>query len=267
MNILMAVKDKVLAALEQARGERLSGGRLAETLGVSRAAVHKAISTLRADGLAIDGVPGEGYRLACDDDSLTAAGVMALLQTRCIGREIVVVPSITSTNTVMKEQYLDRPHGFVLAAEEQTGGRGRLGRTFVSPSGILDGSKERIIALVGVGNLGRAILSYFTYSHPGLTIAAAFDTDENKVDRVISGCRCFHMSQFESKIAEMNINLGIITVPATQAQFVADRMIAANIKGILNFAPVPLKVPEGVFVDRIDIASSLEKLAYFADLA
>ena len=135
MNILMAVKDKVLAALEQARGERLSGGRLAETLGVSRAAVHKAISTLRADGLAIDGVPGEGYRLACDDDSLTAAGVGALLQTRCIGREIVVVPSITSTNTVMKEQYLDRPHGFVLAAEEQTGGRGRLGRTFVSPSG------------------------------------------------------------------------------------------------------------------------------------
>ena len=80
-------------------------------------------------------MPGEGYRLACDDDSLTAAGVGALLQTRCIGREIVVVPSITSTNTVMKEQYLDRPHGFVLAAEEQTGGRGRLGRTFVSPSG------------------------------------------------------------------------------------------------------------------------------------
>ena len=109
MNILMAVKDKVLAALEQARGERLSGGRLAETLGVSRAAVHKAISMLRADGLAIDGVPGEGYRLACDDDSLTAAGVEALLQTRCIGREIVVVPSLTSTNTVMKEQYLDRP--------------------------------------------------------------------------------------------------------------------------------------------------------------
>ena len=61
MNILMAVKDKVLAALEQARGERLFGRQaLAETLGVSRAAVHKAISTLRADGLAIDGVPGEG---------------------------------------------------------------------------------------------------------------------------------------------------------------------------------------------------------------
>ena len=134
MNILMAVKDKVLAALEQARGERLSGGRLAEALGVSRAAVHKAIGVLRAEGLAIDGVPGEGYRLADSDDSLTAAGVQALLSSGCIGREMLVVPSITSTNTVMKERYLDRPHGFVLAAEEQTGGRGRLGRTFVSPA-------------------------------------------------------------------------------------------------------------------------------------
>ena len=64
MNILMAVKDKVLAALEQARGERLSGGRLAETLGVSRAAVHKDIRTLRADGLSIEGVPGEGLLIA-----------------------------------------------------------------------------------------------------------------------------------------------------------------------------------------------------------
>lgn len=130
----MAVKDAVLHALEQARGERLSGGRLAEALGVSRAAVHKAISVLRAEGLAIDGVPGEGYRLADSDDSLTAAGVQALLSSSYIGREMLVVPSITSTNTVMKERYLDRPHGFVLAAEEQTGGRGRLGRTFVSPA-------------------------------------------------------------------------------------------------------------------------------------
>ena len=70
----MAVKDAVLHALEQARGERLSGGSLADALGVSRAAVHTAIGVLRAEGLAIDGVPGEGYRLADSDDSLTAAG-------------------------------------------------------------------------------------------------------------------------------------------------------------------------------------------------
>lgn len=130
----MAVKDAVLQALEQARGKRLSGGQLAQQLGVSRAAVHKAIDALRSSGMAIDGVPGEGYRLAPEDDSLTAAGVQALLDTRFVGREMVVLPSLSSTNTVIKERYLDRPHGFVLLAEEQTGGRGRLGRTFVSPA-------------------------------------------------------------------------------------------------------------------------------------
>lgn len=131
----LSVRDAVLQALEQARGARLSGGRLAEQLGVSRAAVHKAIRVLREEGLAIDGVPGEGYRLAPDDDSLTAAGVQALLDTDFVGRALLAVPSLTSTNTVLKEQYLDRPHGFTLIAGEQTGGRGRLGRSFVSPAG------------------------------------------------------------------------------------------------------------------------------------
>ena len=133
-------------------------------------------------------------------------------------------------------------------------------------SQILDGSRERIIALVGVGNLGRAILSYFTYKHPGLTIAAAFDTDERRINRVVSGCRCYHFDRFEELVREKQINMGIITVPALAAQSVADRMTAAGIRGILNFAPVPLAVPEGVFVDRIDIASALEKLAYFTGL-
>ncbi len=129
----MAVKDAVLHALEEARGTRLSGGRLAEQLGVSRAAVHKAIGVLRSEGLSIDGITGEGYRLAPDDDSLTAAGVQALLDTQMIGRELLVFPTLSSTNTVMKEQYLNRPHGFVLLAESQTAGRGRLGRSFSSP--------------------------------------------------------------------------------------------------------------------------------------
>ena len=130
----MAVKDSVLQALESARGERLSGGKLAETLGVSRAAVHKAIDALRAEGLAIDAIPGEGYRLADGDDSLTAAGISVLLDTAYIGRDLLVEHSLTSTNSVLKERYLSRPHGFTLIAEEQTGGRGRLGRSFSSPA-------------------------------------------------------------------------------------------------------------------------------------
>ena len=133
-------------------------------------------------------------------------------------------------------------------------------------SRILEGSEERPVALVGVGNLGRAILSYFSYSHPGLTIAAAFDRDAGKVGRIVAGCRCYHMNQLDDLVHEMKISLGIITVPAIAAQEVADRMTGAGIRGILNFAPVPLKVPENVYVDRIDIASALEKVAYFTGL-
>lgn len=131
----MSVKQAVLQALEQARGARLSGGRLAQQLGVSRAAVHKAISALRCEGLAIDGVPGEGYLLAASDDSLTAAGVQTLLDTIAFGQHMQVLPSLSSTNTVLKERFLDQPHGFTLLAEQQTSGRGRLGRSFSSPAG------------------------------------------------------------------------------------------------------------------------------------
>lgn len=131
----MSVRESVLRALEQARGVRLSGGRLAAQLGVSRAAVHKAIGVLRNEGLAIDGVPGEGYRLAPDDDSLTAPGIHALLETEHIGQHIEIASQVSSTNTLMKQQFFDRPHGFVLLAESQTNGRGRLGRAFSSPAG------------------------------------------------------------------------------------------------------------------------------------
>lgn len=133
---LIMVKDEVLRALEQNRGTRFSGSRLAKELGVSRAAVWKAIETLRADGLAIESTPGGGYQLASDDDSLTAAGVSALLTTEVLGRDLVVVPELGSTNTAMKQDYAaGRAEGFTLIAEQQTAGRGRLGRTFCSPAG------------------------------------------------------------------------------------------------------------------------------------
>lgn len=130
------VKDEVLRALERNRGTRFSGGRLAQELGVSRAAVWKAIEALRADGLAIESTPGGGYCLSADDDSLTAAGVASLLETEVLGRDLLVVPETGSTNTAIKQEYAaSRAEGFTLIAEQQTAGRGRLGRTFCSPPG------------------------------------------------------------------------------------------------------------------------------------
>jgi redox-sensing transcriptional repressor len=129
---------------------------------------------------------------------------------------------------------------------------------------VLEEGQDVKTVLVGIGNLGRAILSYFIYKHPGLEIVAAFDADPTKTDRVIAGCRCYHIRDFDAKVKELGAALGIITVPANNAQEAADLMAAAGIKGIINFAPVPLKLPDDVFSERIDITMALEKIAYFA---
>lgn len=129
------VRDDVLAALEQHRGQLVSGGTLARELGVSRTAVWKAIASLRELGFPITSVAGEGYRLSEDSDKLSEAGIAAALQTDCIARHLRVLDTIDSTNTYIKQHASELPDGFAVAADCQTAGRGRLGRTFESPSG------------------------------------------------------------------------------------------------------------------------------------
>lgn len=129
------IKQEVLRTLEENRGTRFSGGALGRQLGVSRAAIWKAIEALRADGLDISAVPGGGYQLAAHDDSLTAEGIRQLLQTEALGRDLMVRPEVESTNTLLKQQYTARDEGFTLIAARQTAGRGRLGRSFHSPPG------------------------------------------------------------------------------------------------------------------------------------
>ncbi len=129
---------------------------------------------------------------------------------------------------------------------------------------FLDAPDVEPVALVGVGNLGRAILSFFQRRRPKLEITAAFDSDPWKVDRVVQGVRCHALADAERVVREQGITLAVLTVPAGAAQEVADMLVAAGIKGILNFAPAPLRVPLGVFVEDMDLAMSLEKVAYFA---
>jgi redox-sensing transcriptional repressor len=131
-------------------------------------------------------------------------------------------------------------------------------------SKFLDPAAEQKVALVGIGNLGRAILVYFTGRRPKLSVVAAFDTDPHKVNRVIHGCRCYPKQQLREIIAANDIKIAIIAVPASEAQYVADSLVASGVRGLLNFAPVPLRVPQGVFVEDIDLTMSLEKVAYFS---
>lgn len=127
---------------------------------------------------------------------------------------------------------------------------------------ILSSSVQKA-ALVGIGNLGRAILSYFPQRSPAVRIVAAFDTDSSKTGRVIHGCRTHSIEELDSVIEKEAITLGVITTPREAAQKTADALVSAGILGILNFAPIPIRVPSGIFTESLDLTTSLEKLAYF----
>ena len=130
----MALKDQVLTLLEQYKGSYLSGEEMAEQLGVSRNSVWKAIKQLQTEGHQITGVNRLGYTLDSRNNVLSAPGIQKYLKDPAL--QITVQSSVTSTNTLLKQAAENgAPEGTVLVAEEQTAGRGRLGRSFYSPAG------------------------------------------------------------------------------------------------------------------------------------
>lgn len=128
----MTVKEKLLGLLENNRGEYLSGESIAKQLQVTRAAVWKAINVLRKDGFIIDVHTKKGYALTSENDKLTQAGIMQHLHSNS-PFIIDLHNNVTSTNTLMRD-YTHQNEGFVIAANAQTEGKGRLGRNFQSPA-------------------------------------------------------------------------------------------------------------------------------------
>ena len=128
---------------------------------------------------------------------------------------------------------------------------------------IIDSQFGQKVAVIGVGNLGRAIISYFKGKRNKLQIVAAFDTSADKIDRVYAGVHCYHYDQMSEIIKKENISIGIITVPASEAAKVAEALVISGIKGILNFTPSPVNVSPHVFLEEFDMITSLEKVAYF----
>ncbi|MFP4052670.1 MAG: redox-sensing transcriptional repressor Rex [Phycisphaerae bacterium] len=129
---------------------------------------------------------------------------------------------------------------------------------------FLDEPQLQGVAIVGIGNLGRALMSYFAGRRPKLAITAGFDVSPEKVGRVINGCRCYPLEELEAIVTEQGIKQAIIATPAEAAQEAADRLVRAGVRGILNFAPIPLRVRPDVYVEDLDMTMSLEKVAYFA---
>jgi redox-sensing transcriptional repressor len=124
--------------------------------------------------------------------------------------------------------------------------------------------KEQRAAIAGVGNIGLAILKYFTGRRPCLKITSSFEINPEKYGRLIHGCRCYSIENASEIIREQGITVGVIAIPDREAQYVCNVFIEAGIRGILNFARTPLQTPPGVYVEDIDLAMSMDRVAFFA---
>ncbi|KOO42283.1 redox-sensing transcriptional repressor Rex [Priestia koreensis] len=126
----------------------------------------------------------------------------------------------------------------------------------------LDQDEITKVALIGVGNLGTAFLHYNFTKNNNTKIEMAFDVADDKIGETVGGVRVSHLDDLEKEITS-DIPVAILTVPAQVAQPITDRLIGCGIKGILNFTPARLSVPEEVRVHHIDLAVELQSLAYF----
>ena len=120
------------------------------------------------------------------------------------------------------------------------------------------------VVIVGAGNLGRALANYGGFVSRGFRIAAMLDSDQALVGRELGSVVVRHASELEEVVASSGIAIGVIAVPAPAAQAVCDRLVAAGVTSILNFAPLVLTVPDGVDVRKVDLSIELQILAFHA---
>lgn len=121
------------------------------------------------------------------------------------------------------------------------------------------------VALVGAGNLGRALCNYNAYLKDHMKIVAVFDSHDAKVGGSINNLKVKPMDELKGTIELLSIRIGIITVPAAEAQQVANQFVESGVEAILNFAPIIIKVPNEVRVHHADFTTELQSLAYYLD--
>jgi redox-sensing transcriptional repressor len=119
------------------------------------------------------------------------------------------------------------------------------------------------VLIAGVGNLGHALANYRGFSERGFRVAALVDADRSKVGEMVAGIRVRHVDALPAIVAGEDVAIGLICTPATVAQDVADQMVEAGIRSILNFAPAILSVPAGVSLRKVDLSIELQILAFY----
>lgn len=131
--------------------------------------------------------------------------------------------------------------------------------------GFFDEGRGVRMALVGIGNLGRALLPYFNSAGSSMTIVAAFDSDPARVNRTAGDCRSYPVADIQRVLASTPVDVAVIAVPAAAAQETADTLIACGVRSLINLAPVRLVVPSEVYVEYVDIGIAIEKAAFYAN--
>ncbi|HEX3357754.1 MAG TPA: redox-sensing transcriptional repressor Rex [Tepidisphaeraceae bacterium] len=132
---------------------------------------------------------------------------------------------------------------------------------------ILGTDKTWNVLLVGAGNLGRALIAYRGFDAKGFRLVAVFDNDPAKVGTKIGDFNIQSLTELAATIAQTNIRLAILAVPADVAQDIANQLVAAGIRGLLNFAPVSINVPPDIALNAVDLAVQLEQISFQVSLA
>ncbi len=131
-------------------------------------------------------------------------------------------------------------------------------------SGILGIDRKWKVALIGLGNLGSALLRYKAFEKQGFEIVAIFDNDPAKIKKSRSGIEIQDINQLQAEFERGRVKMAIITVPGDAAEEVIGRVVSSGMKAILNFAPIKVKVPDSVSVVNIDFSVELERLSCMA---
>ena len=131
-------------------------------------------------------------------------------------------------------------------------------------SRIMGTDQIQTVALIGVGDLGRALLTYRGFEERGFHIAVAFDVDTEKVGRVFAGRRCYHIDRLEEVAREFDVNMAILASRPEGLQALVDRVAKVGVHAVLNFVPKRVEAPAGCFIENTDISSKLELLSFLA---
>jgi len=122
------------------------------------------------------------------------------------------------------------------------------------------------VALVGLGNLGRALVHYQGFAKEGFQIVALFDSDPRKIGTTLAGLTIYHDGEIGRLVPHLGVRLAMLAVPPEKAQEAADVLAQAGVRAILNYAPATLRVPEGVWVRQMDPLAALESMTFYLSM-